>query len=304
MGDIIDDIVEAITDALADLFADSARTVFDTLIGWIYELIFDAIGEFFGLMQEMGAAIFDYDWVRASVELFRLFGWSLFVAGLVVAVFDTAMQYQNGSNAIRGTVLNIVKGFFACSLFTVVPIKLYQFCISLQTTFSGDLASVFGNGFTVGFNGATYGVFNTIFTLPSGIPSLYMLVMMIAFGYCVIKIFFQNLMRGGILLTQIGIGSLYMFNVPRGYVDGFKSWIKQVIAICLTSFLQTTLLYLGLMTFSTNMLFGLGIMLSAKEVPRICQQFGLETSFNMGQVINQAFTNVRIVNAVSHMIKK
>ena len=51
-------------------------------------------------------------------------------------------------------------------------------------------------------------------------------------------------------------------------------------------------------------LYGLGIMLAAKEVPRICQQFGLETSFNMGQVINQAFTNVRIVNAVSKMIKK
>lgn len=304
MGDIIDDLIEAITEAIADMFQDTARSIFDTLIGWIYELIFDAIGEFFGLMQEMGAAIFEYDWVRATVELFRLFGWSLFVAGLIVAIFDTAMQYQNGSNAIRGTVLNVIKGFFACSLFSVIPIKLFQFCTSLQVTFSGELATLFGNGFTVGFNGATYGVFSTIFTAPAGVPSLYMLLMMIAFGYCVIKIFFQNLMRGGILLTQIGIGSLYMFSIPRGYMDGFKAWIRQVIAICLTSFLQATLLYLGLITFSTNMLFGLGIMLSAKEVPRICQQFGLETSFNMGQVINQAFTNVRIVNAVSKMVKK
>lgn len=304
MEDIIDEIVEAITEAFADLFEDTARSIFDTLIGWIYELIFNAISEFFGLMQEMGAAIFDYDWVRATVELFRLFGWSLFVAGLVVAIFDTAMQYQNGVNAIRNLILNVIKGFFACSLFTVVPIELYKFCVSLQVTFGNDLATLFGNGFSLGLNGASLGVLSTIFTMPTGIPSLYMLLMMIGFGYCVIKIFFQNLMRGGILLTQIGIGTMYMFNIPRGYVDGFKTWIKQVIAICLTSFLQTTIMYLGLMTFSTNMLFGLGIMLSAKEVPRICQQFGLETSFNMGQVINQAFTNVRIVNAVSKMVKK
>lgn len=304
MQDILDELIEAICDALNDMFSDVTRSIFEQLIGWIYELIFTAISEFFGLMQNMGAEIFDYNWVQATVRLFTLFGWSLFVAGIVVAVFDTAMQYQNGVNAIRNTALNILKGFFACSLVGVIPIRLYQFCISLQTDFSDSLATLFGNSFEFGLNGASVGVFNQVFSMSLGVPSFYNLCMMIAFGYCVIKIFFQNLMRGGILLTQMAIGSLYMFNVPRGYVDGFKTWIKQVIAICLTAFLQTTILYLGLLTFATNALYGLGIMLAAKEVPRICQQFGLETSFNMGQVINQAFTNVRIVNAVSKMIKK
>ena len=60
-----------------------------------------------------------------------------------------------------------------------------------------------------------------------------------------------------------------MFSVPRGYADGFNQWCKQVIAICLTAFMQTTLLFLGLLTFPQNMLLGLGIMLAANEVPRI-----------------------------------
>ncbi len=47
-------------------------------------------------------------------------------------------------------------------------------------------------------------------------------------------------------------------------------------AICLTAFMQTTLLFLGLLTFPGNMLLGLGIMLAANEVPRIAQQFGLD----------------------------
>ena len=119
---------------------------------------------------------------------------------------------------------------------------------------------------------------------------------MIAFAYCVIKIFFQNIKRGGILLAQIAVGSMYMFSIPRGNTGGFYQWMKQVIALCLTAFLQTTLLYLGLLTFPTNMLLGLGIMLAAGEVPKIAQQFGLETSakFNFMNVVHTASTAVSV----------
>lgn len=303
MEEYIDEFIAAIVSAIQDMFATSTRTIFDSLIGWIYEIIFSAITQFFGLMQNMGAEIFEYSWIDATIKLFSMFGWSLYVTGLVVAVFDTAIQYQNGANAIKTTALNVLKGFFAASLVGIVPIRLYQFCISLQATFSQNLASLFGDSFSLSISDMAIGALSPLITIPGSTPSLYILLMLIALGYCVIKVFFQNLMRGGILLTQIALGSLYMFNIPRGYMDGFKGWMKQVIAICMMAFIQTTLLYLGLMTFTDNMLFGLGIMLAAKEVPRICQQFGLETSFNMGQVVNQAFTNVRIVNAISKLGK-
>ena len=54
-----------------------------------------------------------------------------------------------------------------------------------------------------------------------------------------------------------------MFSVPRGYQDGFNQWMKQIAALCLTAFMQTSLLFLGLLTFPGNMLLGLGIMLAA-----------------------------------------
>ena len=69
-----------------------------------------------------------------------------------------------------------------------------------------------------------------------------------------------------------------MFSVPRGYMDGFYSWCKQVAGLCLTAFLQSTILIAGLMVWSENMLLGCGLMLSANEIPRIAQQFGLDTS--------------------------
>ena len=89
-------------------------------------------------------------------------------------------------------------------------------------------------------------------------------------------ILFDNIKRSGILITQIAVGSLYMFSIPKGYTDGFISWCKQVIALCLTAFLQVTLLFLGLLTWQKNIILGLGVMLAANEVPRIAQNFGLD----------------------------
>ena len=93
-----------------------------------------------------------------------------------------------------------------------------------------------------------------------------------------VQVFFANLKRGGILLIQIAVGSLYMFSVPRGYIDGFVSWCKQVIGLCLTAFLQATVLIAGLMVVKDHALLGLGLMLSAGEIPRIAGQFGLDTT--------------------------
>ena len=97
-------------------------------------------------------------------------------------------------------------------------------------------------------------------------------------AYAVIKVFFANLKRGGILLIQIAVGSLYMFSVPRGYGDGFIQWCKQVVGLCLTAFLQATILVAGLMVFKDHALLGLGLMLSAGEIPRSAGAFGLDTT--------------------------
>jgi len=98
----------------------------------------------------------------------------------------------------------------------------------------------------------------------------------------------------------MAVGSLYMFSVPRGYTDGFVQWIKQVAALCLTAFLQTTLLYLGLLTFPQHMLLGLGVMLAANEVPKIAQQFGLDSSarFNVMSVVHATSTAINLTRVI------
>lgn len=248
--------------------------VFDWFYDWFYGKIMEFVQTMFTYISGMGVEIFDLSWIQAIIEFFRLFGWAMYVIALVVAVFDVAIAWQNGQGDIKDAALGAIKGFFAVNLFTVIPIELYKLAIEIQNSlgdamarlFSADARSSIGD-LAIAMLDAARGV--------TGIVSLFLII---ALGYSVIKVFFANIKRGGIILVNIAIGSLYIFGLTRGHQDGFIDWCKQVIAICITAFLQNSLLFAGLLTFKDNMLLGLGIMLAANEVPKIADRFGLDTS--------------------------
>ena len=237
MFDWIGDALSWVGDKFSDVGTAISEAVWDVMLEWLFNTIYGAVAEFFGMMNGMGADIVSQSWVSAFLQLFSLFGWTLFAAGLVVAVFDTAIEYETGRANIQSTCLNVLKGFMAVSLFTKVPVEMYKFCITLQTTFSGDLIGSF-IGATRGDLGTTAEV---VLKNMGGYSGLLGLLTMIALAYCVVKLFFANIKRGGILLCQIAVGSLYMFSLPRGFSDGFNGWCKQIFALCLTAFLQTRL---------------------------------------------------------------
>lgn len=271
------------------------------MIQWLYEAIYTAVGELFADINNLGVEIFDLSWVQAVIDLFSMLAWTLFAVGVVVAVFEVAIESQNGRVNLQGTALNVLKGFFAASLVGVLPVRLYKLCCTLQGVFTGDLAGIFAAEQSSSIGDFAGFLLSSLFapseTVMVGLKSICVLI---AFAYCVIKIFFANIKRGGILLVQTAVGSLYLFSVPRGYTDGFYQWCRQTIAICLTAFLQTTLLFLGMMTFQNNMLLGLGVMLAANEVPRIAQQFGLDSSVrvNMSSVIYSTTSAVNLARTV------
>ena len=285
MLDWISEILDSISDAL-----------WGVLFEWFFNLIYGAIADLFEFINETTSDIFSLAWVSSFITLFHHIGWILFVCGLIVAVFDCAIAYESGQNNIKNTCLNVLKGFFAASLITVVPQRLYSFCTSLQGTFASDLLASFigSTSDTVAGSGLS-----VIVALAEDV-SLFSLFFIILFGYCVIKVVFANIKRGGILLCQIAVGSLYMFSVPRGYTDGFVGWVKQVIATCVTAFLQTTILYIGLLTYTQHALLAVGICLSACEVPRIAQMFGLDTSVrvNMMSVSSTVSMGSRAIRAL------
>ena len=307
MFDWISDLINGIGDAIGKALSSAWTSVSDSIWGkfmtFVYSMVYQALADFFTLMTEIGANLFDLGWVQAALRFFNLFGWGLFIAGLVVAVFDAAVEYQTmGRMNIKKQVLPFLYGLLAVNLFTTVPVELFRFSVNLQNTFANDLASEV-IGMNLDIQELSLGVLSLYETPLVGQHNILLnLLMIICLGYCVVKCFFSNIKRGGILLTQIAVGSLYLFSLPRGLTEGFTAWCKQIVALCFTTFMQTTLLMMGLVTMQSHPLLGLGVMLAANEVPRIAQHFGLDTSthVNMMSAVHTTTTAINLTRAIVH----
>ena len=287
-----------------------ASTVLDSILDWIFAQIVGFLANFFAQMGNMGVEVFDLPWVQGVVGFFDKLGWALYATSLVVCAFECGIEYSSGRGNVRQAAINALKGFLAVSLFTTVPVRLYALSVSLQGTLAygitgagtsiGSVGQQIVDEFTTA-DGLADALSNAHFGLGVLTSPIMLLFCIILMAYAVIKVFFANLKRGGILLIQIAVGSLYMFSIPRGYLDGFTQWMKQVIGLCLTAFLQSTILIAGLMAFRDHALLGLGLMLSATEVPRIAGAFGLDTS-TRANIMSAVYTAQTAVNTTKTIL--
>lgn len=288
-----------------------ADKILGQIVDWFYGQVVGFLGNFFAEMGNMGVELFEMSWVQSIVLFFSYLAWALYGTGLVVACFECGIEYSSGRGNIRETALNAIKGFMAVSLFTVVPVQLYELSVTLQGQLTagitgygasiGDVASDIMQEFSAveSLTDLTSGPFLGFGSITSGFMILFCIILM---AYAIIKVFFANLKRGGILLIQITVGSLYMFSVPRGYTDGFIQWCKQIIGLCLTAFLQATILIAGLMVFKDHALLGLGLMLSAGEIPRIAGAFGLDTT-TRANIMSAVYTAQAAVNTTRTIVQ-
>ena len=288
-----------------------ADKILGQIVDWFYGQVVGFLGNFFAEMGNMGVELFEMSWVQSIVLFFSYLAWALYGTGLVVACFECGIEYSSGRGNIRETALNAIKGFMAVSLFTVVPVRLYELSVTLQGQLTagitgygasiGDVASDIMQEFSAveSLTDLTSGPFLGFGSITSGFMILFCIILM---AYAIIKVFFANLKRGGILLIQIAVGSLYMFSVPRGYTDGFIQWCKQIIGLCLTAFLQATILIAGLMVFKDHALLGLGLMLSAGEIPHIAGTFGLDTT-TRANIMSAVYTAQAAVNTTRTIVQ-
>ena len=288
-----------------------ADKILGQIVDWFYGQVVGFLGNFFAEMGNMGVELFEMSWVQSIVLFFSYLAWALYGTGLVVACFECGIEYSSGRGNIRETALNAIKGFMAVSLFTVVPVRLYELSVTLQGQLTagitgygasiGDVASDIMQEFSAveSLTDLSSGPFLGFGSITSGLMILFCIILM---AYAIIKVFFANLKRGGILLIQIAVGSLYLFSVPRGYTDGFIQWCKQIIGLCLTAFLQATILIAGLMVFKDHALLGLGLMLSAGEIPRIAGAFGLDTT-TRANIMSAVYTAQAAVNTTRTIVQ-
>lgn len=67
MGDAISGTFEALGQQVSN-------AIWNTMLQWFYETIYGAAADFFAMMGNMGADIFELNWIQATIKLFTLFG--------------------------------------------------------------------------------------------------------------------------------------------------------------------------------------------------------------------------------------
>ena len=73
LGDLFSGIGDAIGNTIHYLGTEIANSIFDSFLQWLYETIYGAVANFFTMMGNMGAEIFDLAWVNATIKLFMAY---------------------------------------------------------------------------------------------------------------------------------------------------------------------------------------------------------------------------------------
>ena len=233
----------------------------------------------------MGAELFTMDWVQSIVLFFSYLAWALYGTGLVVACFETGVEYSSGRGNIRETALNAIKGFMAVSLFTVfrygfMSCQLRCRGTSPQRSPATGLPSGMWPGGHAGVQRRGINI------RPDGRPSSGLRqhhqrdhdpVLHHPYGVCDHQGLLRQSERGGIPAHQIAVGSLYMFSPSRIYGWLYPMVQSRSSAYACRHFLQATILVAGLMVFKDHALLGLGLMLSPVRSP-YRRSLGLDTS--------------------------
>lgn len=166
---------------------------------WFYGQIVGFLGNFFAIMGNMGVELFELSWVQSVVTFFSQLGWALFAVSMVVSCFECAIEYSTGRGNIQQTAVNILKGFMAVSLFSTVPVRLYELSVNLQGKFSAEITGLGTSIADVGKQIIEDFAAVTSLSDMTGAPDfilsmltspIMLIFCIIAMGYAVIKVFF------------------------------------------------------------------------------------------------------------------
>ncbi len=239
--------------------------------------------------NDFTVSLFSNSMVTSFILLVTSVAGCFFLFGVGFAFASWAIDSQeNGGVNVSATFKNCFIGLAATMSIGTLPILLLSSVNDLAGILSNALISASGTSFSDLWN-TKFEVLSSLNFFSGWGSPIFIIITFI----CTVRIFLANLKRGGIMITLMVVGSLHMFSVPRGYTEAFFSWCKQVAGLCVTSFMQNILLVLGLAVYLNSdvdffdVILAGGVMLSATEVPRILQQFGLDTSMkaNVSQAI-------------------
>lgn len=271
-------IVSILVDAFSALVMDTAATVMANAVE---------------LLDSM-SVLFSHDIGKFFMTFSSKIGHMLWIVGAGYAVLELGITYRSNSISIgehtKNIALNIFKSLLAVNLFVLLPVKFYLFCSKLSIDIVSSLFK-------------TTNRTRDISLFLNFSDTVMKIILAAVTIYAAFKVLFSVIKRSGVLLILISIGSLHMVSIPRGFWEGFWSWVKQVIALSVTNFCQIIIYSAGVaLAFGSQSLAidfaGLACMLAACEVPKYADRFGMDTSIH-----SSASSAMYNISTLLHLVK-
>ena len=71
LRDLVISILETISSGFDGIGTQLSSAIWDTMLQWMYKTVYGAVADFFTYMGNMGAELFDLEWIQAAIRLLR-----------------------------------------------------------------------------------------------------------------------------------------------------------------------------------------------------------------------------------------
>lgn len=273
------------------------------------ELVNSVLTAWFQMFNTAALNLFSQSFVIEIMNAFKMLGCTLFSAGFIIALLEYLIEASDGKGEWHNLVFNTTKGVVFATCFVTIPLSFFNFTNEVNVMMSYSMSGGLYDTLASTNDGVirTQTLMSTFFSgsAQSGNALIVIITMIIiiVFGF---KIMLDNVSRAGSLFVLIIFGSLHAFSIPRGYIDSSVGWCKQVLGLCLTNVVENILMITGFYIWTTGTslptyLAGIGALCAATLVPRLAQQFSVDTSIKAN--ISQAmFMSSMIMNTSTRLL--
>lgn len=269
------------------------------MLRWLIEVIFGSLFEW--LLSEVSAGatdVFTLEVVKLLIKGAKTVGAMLWGIGVVYAVFDMVIQYDRGRGGPHDLAINFVRSYAAVLLFTVLPVPFYQAMITYGGRIGGALAGA-GAGYSLDLKGVYESLIGASLSF-----AVELLLLILLFVLMLLNCF-ALLKRSFFAFCLTVFGCVHMFSVPRGYVDGFIDWCKQIIGLGMGAFLH--MIMLGLSSYllcQGHFVMGWAGMLVGPALDPLLQRYGGGSYQQSSGVGGKVASGAYLASSVSHLIGK
>ena len=268
-GVIFSDIVDDINEWIEDITGDMVRDIMEYITEWIADNLISGYTELITLVNNsLTEEFWDNTLVLAFLDFSQFCCSGSFAASVVFLIFDCTQEITAGKSVAW---INVFKGFAVGFMFA-------RFSQTLPVPFCKEVLYILSTVTISDIDTSNMDNWNT-----EGIEFAILIYIIMFTVLLIATIVFMGvfLSRQATTLVHLMTAMFYIPDTVRGDTTKMGEWLRQLVAICATTFFQYMLFFGGTSLVLSNPLItsvdfyiGIGLIFGTFSVPKILNRFG------------------------------